>query len=101
MAVRTDIELWAENDKTLEVTVLDDAGDAVDLSTVTDITWTLRETIASTTYLVEKDLEPDPPPEPPSEPPAPGGITVTHDDAGIFEVTILPTDTVGLSGMYY
>ena len=80
--------LFAGDDNTINITVTDDAGDVVDISTVTAITWKLCASERSTTTIISKTLG--------------SGISLIGGrTGGIFQVAIDSADSTGLDGTYY
>lgn len=83
-----DFTMYAGDTKVLSVTVLDEAGAAVNI-TGTTIRWWLAKNAKKTglDVLIKKDTV--------------DGITITDGPAGKFEVTLASSDTEGLKGSYY
>ena len=75
-------EMSRGDDETLEVTVRDNAGAVVDISTATPIVCTVRQTTESK-ELIKKTL-------------AASQIAITDGPNGVLEVTFLPADTQDL-----
>ena len=74
------------DDQNLNVTVLDDAGAVVDISSASAIDWKMSSD-EFTSPSISKTLG--------------SGITITNGPAGIFQVALTGTDTDGLSPGYY
>lgn len=80
----TDFSMYAGDDKLLTVTVTDEDGDAVDLTSAT-IKWQAAKSYGKSSA-IEKDTT--------------GGISITDASGGVFQVTLSDTDTEDLSGNY-
>jgi hypothetical protein len=86
-ALNQDFVTYSGDSITPVFTVLTAAGVAVDISTVTDITWTMRQEGSSTALITKTKSG--------------AQITfVTSGTDGKFQVAILAADTMGLSGYY-
>jgi len=75
------------DDQNLNVTVLDDSGNVVNISSASTIDWKMS-TNESTSPSISKSLG--------------GGITITDGPNGVFQIALSGSDTDGLaSGTYY
>lgn len=81
-----DFSMYQGDTKILEVTVKDEAGVVVDITSAT-IRWQLARNAKTTTLLIEKETG--------------DGITIIDGPAGRFDVAIDPDDTVGLKAASY
>ncbi|WJJ55284.1 hypothetical protein QB910_000040 [Dabrowskivirus KKP3916] len=75
-------EMWAKDTVVLQVTVTDDNNLPIDLSNM-QITWVLFK---GTSSYANKTIG--------------NGIAVTDVNNGVFQVTIQPSDTVNLTGLF-
>ena len=80
-----DFEMYAGDSKTLQVTVLDDAGAAADISGAT-VRWQMAR-YCGATPVVEKATG--------------SGISIVDGPTGRFDVALLPADTEALQGCHY
>lgn len=79
-------QMYAGDDKTLQVTVVDEDGDPVNL-TAASIKWQATRSLGKTSAISKTAT-------------AGGGITITDASNGEFEVTLTAANTDGLSGTY-
>ena len=78
--------IFEGDDQNLNVTVLDDAGAVVDITSASALDWKMAVN-ELTSPVISKTLG--------------AGITVTNGPAGIFQVALAGTDTDGLAGGTY
>lgn len=78
--------MWSGDDKTLEVTVVDENGSVQDITGMT-IDWHLARKV-TTSALVQKAT-------------GGSGIVISDGSAGVFQITLSAADTDDLSGKYY
>jgi hypothetical protein len=88
MAIQTNFELFAGDDQTISITVVDENGDVIDITDVDEITWSLKNSQSDDTAIFEKTL-------------SLAEISLTDPDDGLYDVTIGAADTELLSGIYY
>ena len=81
-----DFEMHAGDDKTLEVTVLDQNGVAVDISSST-IRWRASRSKTKTADIIKKT--------------GGAGISLSDPTNGVFTVTLDAADTESLTGIFY
>lgn len=80
-----DVEMTQGNDRTIEITVKDEAGVVVDITNAS-ITWGFVERGGDGTILATKTVD--------------SGITITDAVHGVFEVALEPADTAEFYGDY-
>lgn len=81
----SDFEMYAGDDRTLIVTVLDRDGDAVVITSAT-IKWQASRSKGKTASISKTTSS---------------GITISDGPNGVFEITIDAADTENLKGLYY
>lgn len=80
----TNFSMFSGDDKTLQVTVTDEDGDPVDLTSAT-IKWQCTRSLGKASAISKTTTN---------------GITITGASTGQFEVTLTDTDTESLAGTY-
>lgn len=80
------VVVYDGDDFALRVTLKDDAGAAVDLTTFNSLTWEVAKKVKGAAFITKTDAD---------------GIEVqSPTTAGIVVITLLPTDTRGKAGEY-
>lgn len=83
-----DFTIYAGDDAAPIITVYDSSDVALDISTVTDITWTMRRSLSTAVILTKKKS-------------ISSGITFVNTGTdGQFQINLTATDTTSLSGYY-
>lgn len=81
----SDFSMYAGDDKTIEVSVTDKNGDAVDITSAT-IEWRAAKSHNKTAAVTKTTSS---------------GISITNGAGGVFQITLTDSDTEDLVGSYY
>ena len=86
--VAQDFEIVSGNDRSVNITVTDDDGNAVDLTGAT-ITWKAATSPEASSALITKTND------------STNGISVSTPSNGVLTINLDPADTQSLDGVYY
>lgn len=80
-------DVWAGKHATINLTVADDDGNAVDLTSITGLRWAIGEHRDAAPVIVKSSNA--------------GGVTITTPASGIIAIALLPADTLARYGIYH